>query len=132
MTYSSDERPEAMDDLLSALTDAIIADDAAIDGIVTRYGVPRGDVEPFIHLVRRLHVALVGVRPSRRFVRRLQTELLGQQRIGVIGRIRYLPPRVQIAAMVAVVAGFMLISRRRIAFDARKAAASLAAESPVN
>lgn len=131
MSYTSDERPEAMDDLLSALTDAIIADDTAIDGIVSRYGVPRGDVEPFIHLVRRLHLVLVGVRPSRRFVRRLQAELLGQQRIGVIGRIRYLPPRVQIAAMVAVVAGFMLISRRRIALDARRAAA-LAAESSVN
>lgn len=132
MTQTSDPRPEPMDDLLSALTDAIIADDVAIDGIVNRYGVPRNEVEPFVHLVRRLHVVLVGVRPSRRFVRRLQTELLGQQRVGVIGRIRYLPPRVQIAAMIAVVAGFMLLSRRRIALDARKAAASLAAESSVN
>ncbi|MCS7070290.1 MAG: hypothetical protein NZM00_02215, partial [Anaerolinea sp.] len=83
MTQTSDPRPEPMDDLLSALTDAIIADDVAIDGIVNRYGVPRNEVEPFVHLVRRLHVVLVGVRPSRRFVRRLQTELLGQQRVGI-------------------------------------------------
>lgn len=132
MTYTPDERPQPMEDLLSALTDAIIADDSTFDGIFSRYGVPRRDVENLVHIVRRLHVVLVGVRPSRRFVNRLQTELMGQQQVGMIGRIRYLPPRVQIAAMVAVIAGFMLLSRRRIVLDARKAAASLAAESTVN
>ncbi|MCK6580122.1 MAG: hypothetical protein L6Q98_18685 [Anaerolineae bacterium] len=101
-------------DLLSAVTDAIVSDDRDLDRIVSRYALSRGEIEGFLRLIQGLHVTLVGVQPSRRFAQRLKTDLLGAHQGGVIQRVRYLPPRVQIAAGVALLAGFMLLSRRRL------------------
>ena len=102
------------ENLLAAVTDAILEDEQDIDHIIGRYAVPRGDVENFIRLIRRLHITFVGVRPSRRFAYHLRQELVGQPERNVINRVRFLPPRVQIAAGVALLAGFMLLSRRRL------------------
>src|SRR5690606_285981 len=111
-----------IENLLTALTDAILAEEGDIDQIITRYGVSRADVEGFVNIVRRLSTVLVGVRPSRRFVHRLKQDLMGQPHWNVISRIRYLPPRVQIAAGIALFAGFMLLSRRRLRAMAREGA----------
>ncbi len=105
-----------LQNLLAAVTEAIINDDQDLDMIVNRYDVPRADVEGLLKVIQRLHIVLVGVRPSRRFAQRLRQDLMGQQ-WNVISRLRYLPPRVQIAAGIALIAGFMLISRRRFAGD---------------
>jgi len=103
-----------LENLLSAVTEAMLADDQRdLDSIVSRYAVPRQDVEGLIGMIRRLHITLVGVQPSRRFVGRLRHELVGS-RYNMVARVRYLPPRVQIAAGIALVAGFMLLSRRRM------------------
>lgn len=109
------EQPTQLQNLLAAVTEAIINDEQDLDVIVRRYAVPRADVEGLIHIIQRLHVVLVGVRPSRRFAQRLRQELMGQHQRNVINRLRYLPPRVQIAGGIVLVAGFMLLSRRRIA-----------------
>jgi len=82
--------------------------------------VPRAEVESFLQLIQRLHVALVGVQPSRRFVQRLRQDLIGQSQWNLVNRVRYLPPRVQIAAGIALIAGFILLSRRRLAALARE------------
>ena len=110
-----------LENLLSAVTDALLADERAnLDQIVNRYAVPRHEVEGLVGLVRKLHVTLVGVQPSRRFVNRLHNDLVGAHRVNIVNRVRYLPPRVQIAAGIALVAGFMLITRRRLIDDARR------------
>jgi type VI protein secretion system component VasF len=109
------EQPSALQNLLAAVTEAIINDEQDLDDIVSRYAVPRADVEGLVNLIRHLHVVLVGVRPSRRFAQRLRQELMGQHQRNVINRLRYLPPRVQIAGGIVLVAGFMLLSRRRYA-----------------
>lgn len=101
--------------LLSALTDAILADEKDLDAITRQYDVPRRDLEGMVRIIRRLHVALIGVRPSPRFVAQLKTDLMGERRMSMVNRVRYLPPRVQIAAGIALVAGFMLLARRRLA-----------------
>lgn len=107
-----------LQNLLSAVTDALLADKKGdIDGIIGRYSVPRADVDSLVGIIQRLHVMLVGAQPSRRFVRRLKTDLIGMPERNVVARIRYLPPRVQIAAGIALVAGFMLLSRRRMMDD---------------
>ena len=109
-----------LENLLSAVTDALLADEHAnLDPIVSRYAVPRHDVEGLVGLVRKLHVTLVGAQPSRRFVNRLRNDLVGAQRTNIVNRVRYLPPRVQIAAGIALVAGFVLLNRRRLIDDAR-------------
>ncbi|MBA3870781.1 MAG: hypothetical protein H0X30_16700 [Anaerolineae bacterium] len=110
-----------LENLLSAVTDALLADERAnLDQIVNRYAVPRHEVEGLVGIVRKLHLTLVGAQPSRRFVNRLRNDLVGTQRTNIVNRVRYLPPRVQIAAGIALVAGFMLLSRRRLIDDARQ------------
>lgn len=109
--------PSELQNLLAAVTEAILNDEQNLDVIVSRYAVPRSDVVGLMNLIRGLHVALVGVRPSRRFAQRLRLELMGQDQRNVINRLRYLPPRVQIAGGIVLIAGFMLISRRRFTAD---------------
>jgi hypothetical protein len=117
-----------LENLLSAVTDALLADERAnLDQIVNRYAVPRHEVEGLVGLVRKLHVTLVGAQPSRRFVSRLRSDLVGTRRINIVNRVRYLPPRVQLAAGIALVAGFMLLSRRRLIDDARQDAQEIPA-----
>ena len=106
-----------IENLLSAVTDALLAENTNVDAIIRQYKVPRNDVESFVRVINRLHIALVGVQPSRRFVRRLKQDLVGAPNRNVLSRVRHLPPRVQIAAGIALVAGFMLLSRRRMVHD---------------
>ena len=100
--------------LLCAVTDAILAEEQGLDVLLAN---SHPDMHGFIRLIQRLHHALVGVRPSRRFVRRLRQDLIMNDQRNVLSRVRRLPPRVQIVAGVALVAGFMLISRRRMLSD---------------
>jgi hypothetical protein len=112
-----------MDNLLSALTDALLHEEQNIDPIIARHNVPRGEVEQLLTLMRRLRLALVVVKPSRRYTRRLKRDLVGvPARANVINQVRYLPPRVQIAAGIALVAGFMLLTRSQYRAAARVAA----------
>lgn len=111
------QEPSTLQNLLAAVTEAILNDEQDLDVIVDRYSVPRADVEGLVHLIQRLHVVLVGVRPSRRFAQRLRQDLMGQQ-MSMVNRLRYLPPRVQIAGGIALVIGFMLLSRRRMGGEA--------------
>lgn len=104
-----------LEDLLSAVTDALLADDQQLEPIIAHYDVDRSQVRTFVTLIERLHHTLTGVEPSPRFVNRLKAELLGSQQRGLLGRVRYLPARVQIAAGFVAVAGFILIASRRIA-----------------
>jgi hypothetical protein len=119
---NSDFENRPLEDLLSAVTDALLAeaDSQNIEAIITRSRVPREDVRTYMQVINRLHVALVGVQPSRRFVRRLKQDLIGAPDRNVISRVRHLPPRVQIAAGLALVAGFMFLSRRRMAHESRQ------------
>jgi hypothetical protein len=122
MTHTSEQPNTQMENLLAVLTEAIFAEEGDIERIISSYSVSRAEVEGFVKIVRRLHTAIVGVRPSRRFVHGLRQDLMGQPHWNVISRIRYLPPRVQIAAGIALIAGFMLLSRRRMATMAREEA----------
>ena len=106
------QEPTELQNLLAAVTEAIINDEQDLETIINRYAVPRADVEGLISTIKHLHIVLIGVRPSRRFAQRLRQELMGQRQRGVISRLRYLPPRVQIAGGIVLIAGFMLLSRR--------------------
>lgn len=115
-----------IENLLSAVTDALLAEENDVEAIIDQYRVSRDDMNSLISVIRKLHVVLVGVQPSRRFVRRLKQDLVGVDNRNVISRVRHLPPRVQIAAGVALVAGFMLLSRRRMIHEARQESQEIA------
>ena len=119
-----------LQNLLSAVTDALfVEEETEIDSIVSRYRVPRAEVDSLLKVVHRLHLTLAGVKPTRRFAYRLKSELIGAPKWGVVTRVRHLPPRVQIAAGIALVAGFMLLSRRRLLNDAQEEGKEVAALS---
>jgi hypothetical protein len=116
MTHTSE-----LENLLSAVTDALLAEQGDLDAVISQYNVPRTNVDLFVKVIRRLHMTLVGVQPSRRFVRRLKADLMGLPHYSVVSRVRFLPARVQIAAGLAVIAGFMLLTRRRLMVDVQEA-----------
>lgn len=111
---SSDEK---LENVLSAVTDALLASEGDLDHIVERYDVSGDEVRSLTSVIQRLHVTLVGVQPSRRFVQRLKDDLMGTPGWQVVTRVRRLPARVQVAAGIALVAGFMLFTRRRLMED---------------
>jgi hypothetical protein len=109
------------ENLLAAVTDALLKEGDDIDAILSRHQVSRSEYEGVIKVLTRLHVVLVGVRPSRIFVQRLKQDLIGTPQRGFVAQLRHLPARVQIAAGVALVAGFMLLTRRRLVMDQQEA-----------
>jgi len=101
------------DDLLDALTDAMLAEQDDVDHILDRFGTSQQQTNGFIHMIRNLRDAFSPQEPSDKFVKSLKRDLMGQSN-GMTARLRGLPARVQVAAGFALVAGFMLITRRRL------------------
>ncbi len=107
-----------MHHLLAAVTDALIADEYAdIENIAAQYDVPRKDVNSLLHLIRRLRGTMRIAEPNPAFARRLKQDLLGKKQAGILWRIRRLPARVQVAAGLALMGGFMLLLRRRVGME---------------
>jgi hypothetical protein len=100
-----------LQNLLSSVTDALLSG-RSVDPLTREYDVHGEHVDGLLDVIRRLHTAMTGVQPSRRFVRRLRIELVGETDRNLVTRIRYLPPRVQVAAGVALVAGLIILRRR--------------------
>lgn len=95
-------------DLVSTLTDAVIRHDGTLDQIMGRYDLNDDDVANWLPIIDSLHNTLVEVQPRPAFKRQLRNELL-KRPIGVRVRLRPLPTRVQLAAVLTIVGGFVLI-----------------------
>ena len=113
-----------MQDLLAAVTDAIIADEADIEIVADRYDVPRKEANSLIHLIHRLHYSVNERQPSMAFSHRLKSDLMGVPQTGLIWRWRRLPARVQIATGVTLVGGFVLLITRLFTGDWRRQSVS--------
>lgn len=111
----SDQRSDVqLQNLLAALTDAWLVGNDDVEALVTRHDAKSADLEPFVALIGQLSGAMTSVQPSPRFVQRLRQDLTRTDTRNVLVRVRRLPPRVQIAAGIALLAGFVLLSRRRL------------------
>lgn len=66
-----------------------------------------------ISIIRDLDSTLVAVEPSAEFSDQLRSQLLGE-RSSVMKRVRQMPARVHVAAVLAVIAGFVLLWTRRL------------------
>ena len=102
-----------LQNILAAVTGALLEDDATLDELIEQHHVTSTSARSLLQLVNRLYLTFTPVQPSTRFVRRLRQDLVGPENANVLGRVRRLPPRVQIAAGLALVAGFVILSRRR-------------------
>jgi hypothetical protein len=102
-----------MDDFLTAATDAILRGERDVDRIARRYSVSPADADRIMPLIRSLKLVHKAERPSDQFKRKLQRDLMGAPEYTIVERVRYLPPRVQIAAgaAVSITAALLLVGR---------------------
>ena len=73
----------------------------------------QGDLGEFVEIIQSLHTSLIPTSPSQEFGDRLRADLL-DGRPGVVERVRQMPARVHVAAILAVFAGCILFVLRRI------------------
>lgn len=109
-----------MQEFVSALTDAVVQGRGSVDQIVGRYDMHDEDVMMWLPLIEDLNQTLVEVQPSERYRRQLRKELLTGQPVNVGLRLRRLPARVQLAAVLTLIGGFLLIARNRFVGDVDK------------
>lgn len=107
-----------MQELINALTDAVLRDDADIERIRQEIELPQHEVDSLLNIIEGLHDSFVPVEPSQRFVTQLRSELVQEPSWGWLWRLRSLPARFHMAAGVALFGGFMLIWRRRFMGEA--------------
>ena len=97
--------------LLDAMTNSILDEQGDINRLIAQYKAPPAEVAGMVDLIESLKSVLNVQQPADDFVRGLKHELV-ENKERVLNRI--LPVRVQIAAGVALLAGFTLIFRRRL------------------
>lgn len=101
-----------MQNLLDAITVALQHDDD-IEQLITKSAIAHEEVDGFIDVIQSLNQTLIPIQPSAKFANQLHSELMGT-RVGVVKRVRQMPAHVHLAAILTVVAGFVLIGLRRI------------------
>jgi hypothetical protein len=89
---------------LDDATDAILAD-KPLEPIRKLHNMTASEDMKLIGLIQDLNCNLIEVKPSPQFARQLKGELLGAEQEGVVWRIRKMPARVQIAAIIAAALG---------------------------
>lgn len=113
----SDQRSDVQfQNLLTSITDALLAGETDAQHLAQQHA-DSAEMKSLIQMIDRLDHAFVLVQPSPRFVKRLREDLTGMDSVNMLVRVRQLPPRVQIAAGLALVAGFVILSRRRTGSD---------------
>ncbi len=103
-----------LETLLDNLTDAILSSESHdLSKLLEQVDLPKDKINGLLDLICQLKNTLIANQPSDQFVQELKHELVGHRKT-ILAHVRYLPGRVQIAAGLAVVAGFILITRRRL------------------
>lgn len=103
------------ENFLDAITSAILAELPAeqLDVLANEHRMPRAEAQSLVQLVNRLHQTLDVVRPNKAYAERIKRELYAQYDPSLMGRLRRLPARVQLATLLVFLGGFLFISRRR-------------------
>lgn len=113
----------------SDATEAMLDGHVNIRALARRHNISLSEARELTEMVRHLESALVDVKPSTQFKRRLRADLIGAPPKGLLSRLRSLPPRLQIAAVVAIIAAMALLGRRRMAGEAARLLSQLRASS---
>jgi hypothetical protein len=107
-------------DFLAALTEAELNGKPNLWELAVRYDIPAAEAQSLARMVRSLDAAFEDVRPSSQFKKQLRQELIGETETeNVFRRVLNLPPRLQWAAAVALVAAMALLGRKRLVGEAR-------------
>ena len=101
-----------MGNLLDAITARLQSGDA-VDPLAAQSEEAQGDVEEIVDIIQALQSSLTPLNPGQEFADGLRADLL-DGRPGVVRRVRQMPARVHVAAILAVFAGCVLFLMRRI------------------
>ena len=85
----------------------------SVDDVLAQSGAASEDVEDFVDIIQLLQASLGPQGPRRDFARQLELDLLDGRR-GVVMRVRKMPARVHFAALLALIAGCLLLMLRRL------------------
>lgn len=88
--------------------------------LATYHDIPIGEASAYAHLVGRIDHTLIDVAPPAQFKKQLRADLVGDEPSGMFTRLRKLPPRLQVAAIIALLAAMALLGRRRFFGEAQK------------
>lgn len=97
---------------LDSITARLQGGDAA-EPLITEVEEAQSDLGEFVEIIQSLHSSLIPISPSQEYADRLRADLL-DGRPGVVKRVRQMPARVHVAAILAVCAGCVLFVLRRI------------------
>jgi hypothetical protein len=101
---------------LNDATEAFLAGES-LESLREEYGIPYQEAHDLMSLVENINNTMIEVQPSKQFSRNLKDELMGLERTGMVWRIRHLPARVQLAALAAILSGFLIILQRFFLID---------------
>ncbi len=99
-------------DALDAITRNLQAGDD-VDNLLTQTDAASTDAGELADIIRRLHAVLTPAEPSRDFADELRADLLDDEQ-GMVLRVRQMPARVHVAAILALIAGCLLFIMRRL------------------
>ena len=98
--------------LLESITTRLQRGDT-VASLIEQADEEQGDVQDFVELIQSLHTSLTPMSPGQEYAENLRANLL-DGRPGVAGRVRQMPARLSVAAILAVFAGCLLLMLRRI------------------
>ena len=84
-----------------------------VDAHLRRLSLPQEELDGLVKVISQLDATLVEVEPRPEFAGQLRAQLLNDGQ-GMMRRWRDMPARVHIAAIVAVMAGFLLLLTRKL------------------
>lgn len=91
----------------------------AVDPLLEPANEEQSNMEDIVELIQSLHASLTPINPSQEYAENLRANLL-DGRPGVAGRVRQMPARLSVAAILALFAGCLLLMLRRL-FDSETA-----------
>lgn len=109
MSTSADSQTS---NLLDAITSRLQGGEA-VDPLLAQHEDASGELDEVVEIMQSLHASLKPLSPSQDFADGLRAELL-DGRPDVVRRLRRMPARVHVAAILAVFAGCVLFLLRRL------------------
>ncbi|MCY3914458.1 MAG: hypothetical protein OXG49_00465 [Chloroflexi bacterium] len=85
----------------------------AVDPLLEPANEEQSNMEDIVELIQSLHASLTPMNPSQEYAENLRANLL-DGRPGVAGRVRQMPARLSVAAILALFAGCLLLMLRRL------------------
>lgn len=102
----------SLQNILDAITARLQSGDD-IEPLLTQPAASQEELEDYAGLIQSLQTALTPLEPRAEFAEALRADLIESQR-GMVLRMRQMPAQVHIMAMLALIAGFLLLMWRRL------------------